>query len=160
MSIRVFPLIQSDKDYATNEARRIVDYYSDRRKRKGKRLGFDSEHEFQEWYVGKCAESSIRRILNGKFGEGEEFGFDWDIFIPRIGYVQVKTTQTYRLNPFPVLEPRSTPNPEHLVWLTYYRDSDIQSVRELTWSEVSEFPKEGQFFQVQVPKELWANVER
>jgi hypothetical protein len=158
LSTRIFPLIQADKDWATEEARRIVDYYSNRRGQHGKKLGLDREHEKKLWYVGKCAESAIRRILNGRFGEGEEFGSDWDIFLPRIGYVQVKSTHIFGWNPFPVLEPRTGPNPEHLVWLTYYRDSDIQKVRELNWSEVLEYPKSGEDYQVPVAKEFWDQV--
>jgi len=143
------------------KARRIVEYYVERRKREGKRLALDREYETRLWYVGKCAEHAIRRILNGRVREDEEYDDgDWDIFIPRIGYVQVKCTHCYGLSPFPVLEPRIVPNPEHLVWLTYYRDSDIQKVRELTWSEVFKFPKEGQFYQVQIPTEFWDRVER
>src|SRR3989442_14879387 len=135
MSTRSFPLIQADKDWATEEARRIVDYYSKRRIQQGKKIALDQEHEKKLWYVGKCAESAIRRILNGRVREdGEYDDGDWDIFIPRIGYVQVKSTHIHGRNPFPVEEPRTAPNPEHLVWLTFYRPTDIQKVRELTWS--------------------------
>jgi len=160
MSVRIFPLTQADKDSAMKKAREVVEYYSDRNKRKGKRLGFAREYETQLWYVGLCAENAIRRATDGRIGEGEEYGSDWDIFIPKIGYVQVKCTREYGINPFRVIEPRSIPNPEHLVWLTYYRDSDIQKVRELTWSEVFKFPKEGQFYQVQIPTEFWDQVEK
>ena len=158
MSIRVFPLIQADKDSATVKAEKAVTYYADKRKKSGKRLWVHREYEFRNWYVGFCAENAIGRILHARFGEGEEFGSDWDIFIPRIGYVQVKSTHIHRRNPFPVLEPRNAPNPEHQVWLTYFRETDIQKVRELTWGEVLECPKKDDEYQVPVAKEFWANV--
>ena len=165
MSTRVFPLTQEDKDRALASAQKVVAYYDDRRRRAGKRLGSDTKFQTQLWYVGFCAENSIARILNGNIGDGEEFGSDWDIIIPEVGYVQVKTTQVFGLNPFPVKEPRNFPNPDHfnpkhLVWLTYYRETDIQKVRELTWSEVFRFPKEEQFYQVQIPAEFWDRVEK
>ena len=161
MSIRVFPLTQVDKDSALANARRAVEYYAARWKRAGKRLGFDTKFQTRLWYVGFCAENAIARILNGQVDDGESYGTEWDIDTPEFGHVQIKTTETYGLNPFPVKQPRNVfPNPDGLVWLTYYRDSDIQKVRELTWSEVFKFPKEEQFFQVQIPKEFWDQVEK
>ncbi len=161
MSTR-FPLTQEDRDKALAKARRVVEYYAERRKRAGKRLGFDREYETRLWYVGFCAEYCIARILKGEVGEsGEEYGTEWDIDIPELGHVQTKTTQVYRLNPYPVKQPRNVfPNPDGLVWLTYYRDSDVQKVRELTWSEVFKFPKEGHDYQVQIPTEFWDLIEK
>ena len=158
---RIFPLTQEDRDRALANARQVVEYYAERWKRAGHRLGFDQEYQTRLWYVGFCAENAIARILNGQVGEGEEYGTEWDIDIPESGHVQIKTTHVFGLNPFPVKQPRNTfPNPNGLVWLTYYRDSDIQKVRELTWSEVFKFPKEGQFFQVPTPTEFWDRVEK
>ncbi len=160
--IRIFPLTLEDRDKALADARRVVEYYAERRKRAGKRLGFDREYQTRLWFVGFCAENAIARILKGQVGNGgEEYGTEWDIDVPELGHIQVKTTQTYGLNPFPVKEPRNEfPDPNGLVWLTYYRDSDVQQIHEMTWNEVFKFPKEGQFFQVPIPREFWANVER
>ena len=161
MFTRVFPFTEEDKDSALAKARRVVAYYAERWKTAGKRLGFDTKFQTQLWYVGFCAENAIARILNGQVDEGESYGTEWDVDIPELGHVQIKTTQAYGLNPFPVKQPRNVfPNPEGLVWLTYYRDSDIQNVRELTWGEVFKFPKEGQFFQVQIPTEYWNRVDK
>ncbi len=92
MSTR-FPLTQEDRDKALAKARRVVEYYAERRKRAGKRLGFDREYETRLWYVGFCAEYCIARILKGEVGEsGEEYGTEWDIDIPELGHVQTKTT--------------------------------------------------------------------
>jgi hypothetical protein len=158
---RIFPLSQEDKDSASANARRVVKYYDERRKRAGKRLGFHTQFQTQLWYVGFCAENAIARILNGQVDEGESYGTEWDVDIPELGHLQIKTTQAYGLNPFPVKEPRNIlPDPNGLVWLTYYRESDIQKVTELTWSQVFKFPKEGQFYQVQIPTEFWDRVER
>ncbi len=159
MSVRVFPLIQQDKDLAREKARQIVDYYSKRREKQGKRIGLDREHNCKLNYVGYCAENAILRILHGRVGEGEEVGSDWDMFIPGIGYVQVKSTHVYGNNPFPVKEPRSI-EPEHLVWLTYYRETDIQNVRELTWGEVLGYPKTEGEFQVPISAGFWARVQQ
>ncbi len=159
MSVRVFPLIQEDKDLAMEKAQRIVDYYSKRREKQGKRVGLDREHNIQLNFVGYCAENAIRRILHGRVGEGEEFGSDWDMFIPGLGYLQVKSTHIHGRNPFPVSEPRNI-EPEHLVWLTYYRQTDIQTVRELTWGEVLECPKKDDGFHVPISAGFWARVQQ
>jgi len=166
LDVLKFPLTEEDKERARKRAEEAVELYAQRMREKGRRLGIDREYERAKYYRGYCGEESIARILNGTFPVYDPYR-DWDVLIPGVGKVQVKTDRLYRLCEWEV---RLGPSmPFEKLWLCYLRESksDIQRVSELSvedvrkypWAEKDTYYKLARFYKVTIPKDIWLGVE-